>query len=128
MPEAAERIIRTTLATDAGVRAALARLEDIAGRFDRLEEQNRRLLGGQDEMLALLRRTLGLAAFVEELRGAPGRRAFSTVVAANLAAGPYFLTRPRSPDFQPLSGASTTRSPIEGGKAPARRPGTTGLV
>jgi cyclophilin family peptidyl-prolyl cis-trans isomerase len=70
MPEAAERIIRTTLATDAGVRAALARLEDVAGRFDRLEEQNRRLLDGQDEMLALLRRTLGLAAFVEELRGA----------------------------------------------------------
>ncbi len=70
MPEAADRILRVALASDERVRVALVRLEGLASRFDRLDEQNRRLLDGQDEMLPLMRRMAGVASFVEELRGA----------------------------------------------------------
>jgi parallel beta-helix repeat protein len=39
-------------------------------RFDRLEAQQGQLLAGQEEMLPLLRRTVGVCGFVEEMRDA----------------------------------------------------------
>jgi TPR repeat protein len=76
VPDKAERILNLTLALDDRSQEALRRLESIARRFDRLEEQNRELLARQgyaagllEEMLAILRRVAGIADYVEDLRG-----------------------------------------------------------
>jgi len=70
MPEAAERILRVSLSTDTGLQKALSRLADLAGCFDVLALQNRKLLAGQEEMLPLMKRMAGVADFLEQLRGA----------------------------------------------------------
>jgi tetratricopeptide (TPR) repeat protein len=73
--EKAKKTIELALATDIHCRTALHRLEELARRFDRLEEQNRKLLEGQGytasmlkEMLLLVRRLTGVADFLEDLR------------------------------------------------------------
>ena len=77
LPLEASRQLEVALATDARCQAGFRRLDDLARRFDRLEEQNRQLLKGQgyaagilDEMLPLLKRTAGVADFVAEMRTA----------------------------------------------------------
>ena len=77
LPLEASRTLEVAMATDAHCQAALRRLDDLARRFDRLEEQNRQLLKGQgyaagilDDMLPLMKRTAGVADFVEEMRSA----------------------------------------------------------
>src|SRR5262245_18550095 len=68
LPDVAAQLVETALATDARCQEAARQLEGLARRFDRFEEQQRRLLSGQEEMLPLLRRTAGVCDFVEELR------------------------------------------------------------
>ncbi|HVS34163.1 MAG TPA: serine/threonine-protein kinase, partial [Gemmataceae bacterium] len=77
LPLEASRTLEVAMATDVHCQAALRRLDDLARRFDRLEEQNRQLLKGQgyaagilDDMLPLMKRTAGVADFVEEMRSA----------------------------------------------------------
>ena len=77
LPEVANQILEVALATDERCPAALDKIDQLARCFDRLEEQNRQLLQGNgyagdmlEEMLPLLRRTAGIADFVEELRAA----------------------------------------------------------
>jgi tetratricopeptide (TPR) repeat protein len=74
-PDVARQVLNTALATDDRVQSALHKLTALAMRFDRLEEQNRRLLEGQgyaagmlEELLPLVRRLAGVADFVTELR------------------------------------------------------------
>jgi TPR repeat protein len=76
VPGKAERILNLTLALDDRSKSAVRRLDELARRFDRLDEQNRKLLEGQgyaagllEEMLVLMRRVAGVADYVEELRG-----------------------------------------------------------
>jgi hypothetical protein len=73
LPDAARQVLNTALATDDRVQSALAKLDNLARRFDRLEEQNRLLLAQQGfaadvlaELLPLVRRLVGVADFVEE--------------------------------------------------------------
>jgi serine/threonine protein kinase len=75
LPDMAAQVLEVTLATDERCRAALGRLDHLARCFDRLNEQNGKLLEGQgyaagmlEEMLPLVRRLAGVADFVEELR------------------------------------------------------------
>jgi serine/threonine protein kinase len=77
LPQAAEQILSVTLATDERCKQAAARLSDLAKRFDRLEEQNRQILQRQgyacgliEEMLPLMKRLVGVADFVDELKKA----------------------------------------------------------
>jgi serine/threonine-protein kinase len=70
LPDAAARILDTSLANDENTRAALHKLDKLAGQFERVEAQNRKLLAGQDEMLALLRRMTSVVDFVDELAAA----------------------------------------------------------
>lgn len=63
LPDAAKKILEAALQTDERCHAALKRLDAIGRRFDRLEQQNRRILDGQgyaagmiEEMLPLMRR------------------------------------------------------------------------
>jgi formylglycine-generating enzyme required for sulfatase activity/predicted Ser/Thr protein kinase len=77
MPDAARQILNTALATDDRVRLAAARLEQLARRFDRLEEQNRQILQQQgyaadllEEMLPLMRRMAGVADWAAEMHAA----------------------------------------------------------
>ena len=74
VPDIARQMLDTALATDESCRQAAHRLDELARRFDRLEEQNRRLLSGQgyaagmlEELLPLMRRVVGVVDFVEEL-------------------------------------------------------------
>ena len=74
VPDFARKILETALATDDRCRQAAHRLEDLARRFDRLEEQNRQLLLGQnyqtnllEDLLPLMRRVSGVMDFVREL-------------------------------------------------------------
>ena len=60
--------------TDKRCRQTLRKLENLAGRFDRLEVQNRQILAGQgyaagmlEDVLPLLRRVAGGMDFIEEL-------------------------------------------------------------
>ena len=60
--------------TDERCWQALRKLEDLAGRFDRLEVQNRQILAGQgyaagmlEDMLPLMSRLAGVMDFVEDL-------------------------------------------------------------
>src|SRR5207253_2087250 len=73
LPQAARQVLETALAADDRVQSALGKLDTLARRFDRLEEQNRRLLEQQAfaadvlaELLPLVCRLVGLADFVEE--------------------------------------------------------------
>ncbi len=47
LPQEASRTLESAMATDARCQAGFRRLDDLARRFDRLEEQNRQLLKGQ---------------------------------------------------------------------------------
>jgi hypothetical protein len=74
LPDIARQMLDTALATDERCRQAAHRLEDLARRFDRLEEQNRQILEGQgyatgmlEELLPLMRRVVGVVDLVEEL-------------------------------------------------------------
>jgi formylglycine-generating enzyme required for sulfatase activity len=74
LEEKATETIRLALATDAHCRDALRRLDHLARRFDRLEEQNKKLLQGQgyaagmlEEMLPLMRRMSGVADYIDDL-------------------------------------------------------------
>jgi tetratricopeptide (TPR) repeat protein len=74
LEEQAAETIRLALATDAHCRDALRRLDHLARRFDRLEEQNKKLLQGQGyaadmltEMLPLMRRMSGVADYIDDL-------------------------------------------------------------
>ena len=68
MPEVATQLVETALATDSRCQEAAKRLETLARRFERLEAQQAKMLLGQEEMLPLLRRTVGVCDFVDELR------------------------------------------------------------
>ena len=75
VPDLALRVLNTAVATDDRVQSALYKLTTLAMRFDRLEEQNRRLLEGQgyaagmlEELLPLVRQVAGVADFVAELK------------------------------------------------------------
>ncbi len=70
LPDFAPQIIETALTSDARCQEAARRLESLAGRFDRLERQQERLLAGQANMLPLLRRTVGVCDYIDELRAA----------------------------------------------------------
>jgi hypothetical protein len=77
VPDIARKMLDSALATDERCRQAGHRLEDLARRFDRLEEQNRQLLHVQgyqtnllEELLPLMRRVGGVMDFVEELYAA----------------------------------------------------------
>ena len=74
LPEAARRLLDVALRTDEHCRKALDRLAALARRFDRLEEQNRRLLEGQgymagmlEDLLPTMNRLAGMMDFVEDL-------------------------------------------------------------
>ena len=74
LEEKAAETIRLALATDAHCRDALRRLDHLARRFDRLEEQNKKLLQGQgyaagmlEQMLPLIRRMAGVADYIDDL-------------------------------------------------------------
>src|SRR5262249_12070165 len=68
LPEVAAELVETALATDSRCQEAARRLEGLARRFERLEAQQAKMLLGQEEMLPLLRRTIGVCDFVDELR------------------------------------------------------------
>src|SRR5438132_11020046 len=68
LPDFAQQIIETALNSDPRCQEAARRLENLAGRFDRLERQQERLLAGQADMLPLLRRTIGVCDYIDELR------------------------------------------------------------
>jgi hypothetical protein len=75
MPDAARQVLNTALATDDRVQSALDKLVGLARGFDRLGEQNRRLLESQGftadvlaELLPLVGRLAGVADFVGEWR------------------------------------------------------------
>jgi hypothetical protein len=75
LPDVAQKVLNTAIATDDHLQSALHKLTALAMRFDRLEEQNRRLLQAQgyaagmlEELLPLVRRLGGVADFVAELR------------------------------------------------------------
>ena len=77
LPEAATKILYVALKTDDRCRAALHKLDALAQGFDVLNKQNAELLRGQgyaagmlDELLPLMRRTAGVADFVDDLRAA----------------------------------------------------------
>jgi WD40 repeat protein len=77
LPDAADRIIRASLATQEDVRAGFARLAGLVARFDRIEEQGREILRkvgyGNDVLetiLTLMHRQSVVVEFVEELRAA----------------------------------------------------------
>ena len=79
LPQMATEILDVTLRTRArGARSYPARrLADLAGGLDRLEAQNRQLLAGQgyseailEAILPVIRRMIGVADFVEDLRTA----------------------------------------------------------
>ncbi|HYT93052.1 MAG TPA: right-handed parallel beta-helix repeat-containing protein [Gemmataceae bacterium] len=68
LPDVAAQLVETALATDQRCQEAARRLEALARRFERLEAQQANLLLGQEEMLPLLRRAVGVCDFVDELR------------------------------------------------------------
>lgn len=61
-----EASVRKALARDPGLVQSLHKLDALTSRFDCLEDQNRRLLAGQDEMLPILRRLNRVADFIDE--------------------------------------------------------------
>jgi serine/threonine protein kinase len=74
LPEMAAQVLDTVLATDDHCRQAMHRLDHLARRFDRLEEQNKKLLEGQGyaagmlaEMLPLMWRMVGVADYIDDL-------------------------------------------------------------
>jgi molecular chaperone DnaK len=74
LPEKAAQVLDAAMATDEHCRQALHRLDHLARRFDRLEEQNKKLLEGQGyaagmlvEMLPLMRRMVGVADYIDDL-------------------------------------------------------------
>ena len=74
MPDMARQQLDIVLRTDKRCRQALRKLEDLAGRFDRLEVQNRQILVGQgyaagmlEDMLPVMRRLAGVMDFIEDL-------------------------------------------------------------
>jgi serine/threonine protein kinase/Leucine-rich repeat (LRR) protein len=77
-PDLAGQVLEIALVTDERCWAAVRRLQQLALRCDRLEEQQRHLLQQQgfaaEELLPLLRRLAGIADFLDELR-APGTSA-----------------------------------------------------
>jgi hypothetical protein len=83
LPEFAQQIIETALTSDPRCQEAARRLENLAGRFDRLERQQERLLAGQADMAPLLRRTIGVCDYIDELRAG----GFSIEVFAELLRG-----------------------------------------
>src|SRR5262249_3244214 len=68
LPDVAGQIVETALVLDTRCQESARRLEALACRFERLEVQQQQLLSGQEEMLPLLRRTVGVCDYVQELR------------------------------------------------------------
>lgn len=69
-PEMAREILDYALATDENCREALRRLETLARQSDLLLGQQRQMLHGQEEMLQLLQRAVGVCDYVDEMRSA----------------------------------------------------------
>ena len=74
LSEKAAQVLEVALANDVQCRQALHRLDHLARRFDRLEEQNKKLLQDQGyaagmlaEVLPLMQRMAGVADYVEDL-------------------------------------------------------------
>jgi formylglycine-generating enzyme required for sulfatase activity len=70
VPDIARELLELALATDDVCRRSAYTLEQCVGQFDRLAGQQEQLLAGQAEMRPLLQRTVGVCAYVEELRAA----------------------------------------------------------
>ena len=68
VPSIAQQVIETALVSDPRCQDSARRLESIAARFDRLEQQQQKLLSGQEEMRPLLRRVVGVCDYIDELR------------------------------------------------------------
>jgi serine/threonine-protein kinase len=75
MPDVAAQVLERSIASDSRCQAALHKLDALAGRFDVLEQQNRRLLEGQgyaadmlEQMLPLLQKLAGVAEYFDELK------------------------------------------------------------
>ncbi len=74
VPQAAQKAVDAALVTDQRCRDAVRRIDNLARRFDRLEQQNKKLLQGQgyatsmlEEMLPLMRRLAGVADYFDDL-------------------------------------------------------------
>src|SRR5204863_8261571 len=75
MPDLVEQVLDRTLANDRACQEATKHLEGLARDFDRLAEQNRKILARQgyatdmlEEMLPVVRNLSGLGDFAGELR------------------------------------------------------------
>ena len=69
-PDDIEDIVRRTLASDRGLTNGLRKLDALVDDFACVKEQQRRLLDGQDEMLPIMRRLLGVLPFLEDCQQA----------------------------------------------------------
>lgn len=68
MPDVANQILDMALATDERCQQTAHDVQGIARSCERQEEHLRRLCAGQDEMLPLMQRLLGVADFIDELK------------------------------------------------------------
>jgi TPR repeat protein len=70
VPDIAREMLETALATDEACHQSARLLEQCVGQFDRLGRQHEQMLAGQEEMLPILRRMVGVCDYVDELRAA----------------------------------------------------------